>query len=69
MYQKTMDAIHTTLLGKGMHNGMTYTKELIPERTHEGQVYDLWRDITISIIDVLLDRGGCLPSKIILFAS
>ncbi|KAF9555845.1 glycoside hydrolase family 47 protein [Agrocybe pediades] len=36
MYQKTMGAIQSSLLGKGLNHNLTYTMEIVPERTYEG---------------------------------
>ncbi|KDR68814.1 hypothetical protein GALMADRAFT_256675 [Galerina marginata CBS 339.88] len=41
MYKQTMDAIHTTLVQKGMNNGLTYTTEVLPDRQQSGEVQ--WR--------------------------
>ncbi|KAF8972460.1 glycoside hydrolase family 47 protein [Flammula alnicola] len=41
MYEETMEAIHKTLVHKGLHKGLIFTTEIIPERQRDGQVS--WR--------------------------
>ncbi|KAH9487353.1 Mannosyl-oligosaccharide 1,2-alpha-mannosidase [Psilocybe cubensis] len=41
MYQQTMDAIHTTLVKRGLNKGHVFTTEVLPERQADGQVQ--WR--------------------------
>ncbi|KAF9480359.1 glycoside hydrolase family 47 protein [Pholiota conissans] len=42
MYEETMNAIHTTLIRKGLVNGLTYTIELLPE--HRPQQRIMWKE-------------------------
>lgn len=39
MYQDSMEAIHGTLIRKGINKGLTHTVELIPARQMDGQTY------------------------------
>jgi endoplasmic reticulum Man9GlcNAc2 1,2-alpha-mannosidase len=39
MYQETMQAIHGSLVQKGIKRGLTHIMELIPSRQSDGQMY------------------------------
>ncbi|KAF8972475.1 glycoside hydrolase [Flammula alnicola] len=41
MYEETMEAIHKTLVHKGLHEGLIFTTEFVPKRRRDGQVS--WR--------------------------
>ena len=64
MYQESMEAIHRTLIQKGLNTGLTYTMELIPNRQKDGQTYAHLYDHLWSLLLKSTDRGGYRLNKI-----